>query len=141
MAELDPLIRVRKHDVEQKQKMLAELFRNAEALKDRRDTLETQLAIESEKIKDLDIEMVGFFAPYADSVHTQIEGIDEDRKKLEVCINMAQDDMRGAYAELKKIEIISERRRVEALAELDKKESDELDEIAINMFIRKNEDD
>lgn len=140
MAELDPLIRVRKHEIEQKQKVLAELFRNAEALKDQRDRLETQLAIESEKTKDMDAEMIGFFAPYAESVRTKIEEIDDDRKKLEVCINMAQDDMREAFADLKKVEIINDRRKEDALAEIDKKESNELDEIAIDAHRRRQDD-
>ncbi len=136
MADLAPLIRVRKHEIEQKQKTLAEFYRQAEALKDQRDKLETQLAIEAEKTKDMPKEMLGFFEPYAVSVRAQVEEIDEDRKKLEACIKMAQDDMRDAFAELKKIEIIDERRAEEALAELDKKDADELDETAIDGFRR-----
>ena len=141
MAKLDPLIRVRKHAIEQKQKFLATLYAKAEELKDQRDTLETQLAIESEKAKDLGAEMMGYFGAYADSVHVQIEEIDGFREHMEGRIQMAQDDMRQAFTELKKVEIIDDRRRAEALAELDKKEADELDEIAINMFQRNNGDD
>ncbi len=139
MADLAPLIRVRKHEVEQKQKTLAEFYRQAGALKDKRDSLETQLAIEAEKTKDMPEEMLGFFEPYALSVRAQIEEIDEDRKKLEELITMAQDDIRDAYAKLKKIEIIDERRAEEELAKLDKKESDDLDEIAIDGFRRGEE--
>ena len=49
MAKLDSLVRVRKHNVEQQQKALAVLYQRSEALKAERDSLETQLAIESEK--------------------------------------------------------------------------------------------
>ena len=139
MADLKPLIRVRKHDIEQKQKTLAELYRQAEELKKRRDTLEVQLAIEREKTSDMDAEMLKFFGPYSESVKTQIEGIDDDRDKLEQLITMAQEDMRAAFAELKKVEIIAERRAADELAELDKKDADELDEIAIDGF-RRSED-
>ncbi len=139
MADLAPLIRVRKHDIEQKQKTLAELYRQAEALKDQRDALETQLAIEAEKTKDMGEEMLGFFEPYAISTRAQVEKIDGDRQKMESIIKMAQNDMRDAFAELKKIEIIDERRAEEALAALDKKDADELDEIAIDAF-RRDED-
>lgn len=141
MAKLDPLIRVRKHTIEQKQKFLATLYEKEEELKNKRDTLETQLAIETEKAKDLDAGMMGYFGAYADSVHTQVEEIDGFREHMEGRITMAQDDMRDAFAELKKVEIIDDRRKAEALAKLDKKEADELDETAINMFRRKDEDD
>lgn len=140
MAKLDPLIRVRKHAIEQKQKFLASLYAKAEELKDQRDTLETQLAIEAEKTKDLGAEMMGYFGAYADSVHVQIKEIDQVREHLEGRIKMAQDDMRDAFAELKKVEIIDDRRRAEALTELDKKAAEELDEIAINMFRRGDEE-
>lgn len=141
MAKLDPLIRVRKHAIEQKQKFLASLYALDEELKNQRDTLETQLAIESEKAKDLGAGMMGYFGAYADSVHAQIEETEQSRERLEGRIKMAQDDMREAFTELKKVEIIDDRRRAEVLAELDKKEAAELDEIAINMFKRNSEDD
>ncbi len=139
MAELNSLIRVRKHAIEQKQKMLAELYRHAEELKNRRDTLETQLAIESEKTKDMDTELLSFFEPYARNVRHSIEGIDNARDEMEIRIKSAQDDMRDAFAELKKIEIIDERRKAEAIAELNKKDSAALDEIAIDRFMRKGD--
>lgn len=136
MADLKPLIRVRKHDIEQKQKTLAELYRQAEELKKQRDSIEIQLAIEQEKTKDMDAEMLNFFGPYAALAKTQIEAVDDNRDKLEQLIVMAQEDMRKAFAELKKVEIIAERRDAEGQAELDKKDADELDEIAIDGFRR-----
>lgn len=141
MAKLDPLIRVRKHTIEQKQKFLASLYVKAEELKQQQDTLETQLAIETEKAKDLGAEMMGYFGAYADSVNIQLEELDVVRKHMEDRIKMAQEDVRNAFADLKKIEIINDRRQSEALADMDKKESEELDEIAINMFRRNNDND
>lgn len=141
MAKLDPLIRVRKHTIEQKQKFLASLYVKAEELKQQQDTLETQLAIETEKTKDLGAEMMGYFGAYADSVNIQLEELDVVRKHMEDRIKMAQEDVRNAFADLKKIEIINDRRQSEALADMDKKESEELDEIAINMFRRNNDND
>ena len=139
MSDLTSLIRVRKHAIEQKQKFLAELYRQAEEFKNQRDTLETQLAIEMEKTKDMDATLLGFFGPYTEAVTLRIEDIDEDRKKLDKRITRAQDDIRYAFAELKKIEIIDDRRAAEELAELAKKEADILDEIAIDQFQRQQE--
>lgn len=141
MAKLDPLIRVRKHAIEQKQKFLASLYDKAEEIKQQQDTLKTQLAIETEKSKDLGAEMMGYYGAYADSVNIQLEELGVVMEHMEGRIKMAQDDMRDAFTELKKIEIIDDRRKAEALVELDKKEAAEMDEIAINMFHRNNEED
>ncbi len=139
MAELLPLIRVRRHAIEQKQKFLAQLYRQAEEMKEQRDTLETQLAIEAEKTKEMGAEMMEFFVPYANSVRGRIEEIDEERERHEERIKRAQDDMREAFSELKKIEIIDDRRAAEELAELEKKEAELLDEVAIENFRRNTE--
>ncbi|MBI1300162.1 MAG: hypothetical protein GC137_00750 [Alphaproteobacteria bacterium] len=141
MSELLPLIRVRKHAIEQKQKFLAELYRQAEELQHQRDTLETQLAIETEKTRHMEAEMLRFFEPYARSVKIRIEDIDADRETLEQRIARAQDEMREAFAELKKIEIIDDRRAEEELAELEKREAEILDEIAIDQFQRQQKGD
>jgi len=54
---------------------------------------------------------------------------------------MIQQDMSQAFNALKKIEITQERREDEELAALNKKESAELDDIAIEGFRRKQEED
>lgn len=139
MTDLDPLLRVRRHEIEQKQKALAALYAEAEKLKNERDSLEAQLVIEAEKTKELSADMVGFFQPYAKHVNLLVEEIDLMREKLEHKIMNAQDEMRDAFADMKKIEIIDERRKEEILADIDKKEAELLDEIAIDAFRRKGE--
>ncbi len=140
MAELESLIKVRRHDIEQKQKALAALYKQSQDLKDMRDEIETQLAIETEKSKEMGAEMLSYFGPYAKASRKKIEHIDYQRQQLENHIRMAQDAMRDAFAEMKKIEIIDERRKEEELAALEKKLSAELDEIAINGFRRNTEE-
>ena len=141
MADLESLIRVRKYEVDEKQKLLAALYKQADDLKDQRDVLETQLAIEGEKAQGMDAEFLRYFLPYSENVKRRIEEIDLVREQMETKIEFAQDDMREAFTELKKVGIIDDRRKAEALAELGKKEAAELDEIANNMFKRNNEDD
>ena len=139
MAKLDSLVRVRKHNVEQQQKALAELYRRAEDLKAERDSLEAQLAIESEKARNLPPDMLGYYGAYAKKTHKEIDDIDNKRTKLEKQIEMAQERLRDAYAEQKKVEIISQRRKDAERAKQEAKESKELDEIAIDGFRRKTE--
>lgn len=137
MADLNPLIRVRKHIVEQKQKFLAELYRQAEELESQKETMLAQLEEEQEKVKDMEVEMLSYFGPYTDAVHDRVEEIDEARATLEKRIELAREDMREAFAELKKVEITQERREEEEEKELNKKESNELDEAGLDSFRRR----
>lgn len=140
MSEFESLIRVRRHEIEQKQKALAVLYKQAEDLKNKRDELETQRAIEAEKTKDSPPEMIGFFQPYADRVTAEIEEIDLKREGLKHKIRFAQDEMRDAFAEMKKIEIVDKRHKAEFLSEIERKEAMLMDEVAINAFYRKNKE-
>lgn len=135
MAELESLIRVRKHQVEEKQKILAALYKQAEDLQEERDNLIAQRALESEKAKETDALLQGYFAKYSAQVDLKLEGIDQKSEQLEKKITIAQNDVRIAFGDMKKIEIIDERRKAEHLAEIEKKEMDFLDEAALNGFL------
>lgn len=140
MADLNPLIRVRKHAVEQKQKFLAELYRQAEELANQKATLERQMREEQERVRDMGVEMLSYFGTYAEAVKERIKDIEDAISKLEVRIEAAREDMRSAFAELKKIEITQERREDEEEAAIEKKSAAELDEIAIEGYRRKQEE-
>ena len=139
MADLHSLIRVRKHAVEQKQKFLAELYRQSEELTAQKQRFLDQLAEEKERIKKSDsVEMLRFFNSYAKSVKTRVKDIDQSIKNLEKHIEAAREEMREAFAEFKKIEITQARREDEEDAAANKKESQDLDEMAIEGFRRKS---
>lgn len=141
MADLNPLIRVRKHVVEQKQKFLAELYRQAEELENQKETLLTQLAEEQEKVRDMGVEMLSYFGPYTEAVKERVEEINQARETLEKRIIFAQEDMRQAFADLKKIEITQERRDEEESSELSRKESAAMDEVGMELYRRRLQDE
>lgn len=138
--DLSSLIRVRKHAVEQKQKVVAELYRQAELLQNEKTALLGRLEEEQGKASEMGVEMLSYFGPYAEAVQERVEEIDKKAVTLEARIQIAQDDMRGAFAELKKVEITQESREKAEIKAQNKKESDELDEIAIEAFRRGQED-
>lgn len=141
MADLNPLIRLRKYRVEEKQKALAELFRQTELLEARKRILlgdmerEQAIAENSSNVED----MVAF-AAYAARVYAGIEKLDIQIARLEPRILKAQDEMREAFSEQKKAEIIQEQRDKEEEAARAKKENTNLDEIGVEVFRRKRED-
>ena len=140
MAKLDGLIRVRKHALDQKQKFVAELYRQAEELENQKVTLLTTLEEEREKVDEMGVEMLSYFGPYSKAVKERVQDIDEAASTLETRIEIAREDMREAFAELKKIEITKQNRDDAEEKAVNKKESDELDEIAIEGFRRKVEE-
>ena len=139
MADLNPLIRVRKYAVEQKQKFLSELYRQAEELESQKQTLLQQRAEEEEKLQEMDIEMRAYFIPYAEAVKERVKDIDDSIALLDKRIEIAREDMRLAFAELKKVEITQEAREEEAEALLNKKEDNEIDEVALQIFRKQQE--
>ncbi len=140
MADLNGLIKLRRHGIDERQKALGVLLRQAETLElkkqELRDTLEQERKIAEESATK---DYAAYFGAYADGVQKTIGRIDADLKKIEVRIQIAQDDIRNAFAELKKIEIVQQEREKEDKKKQDAKESAELDEIAIDGFIRREE--
>jgi flagellar export protein FliJ len=140
VADLNPLIRVRKHALEQKQKFLAELYRQAEELAGQKSTLERQMQEERKLLKEMDsVDLLSYFGAYADAVKGRITDIEDAMQKLNARIEVAREDMRESFANLKKIEITQENREEAEERELNKKESAVLNEIGIDGFRRKKE--
>ncbi len=140
MTDLTSLIRVRKHAVEEKQKIVAELYQRAEALENEKTDILGKLAEEESKAHKMGVEMLSYLGPYARAVEDRVKEIDAATKTLESRIEVAQDDMRLAFSELKKVEITQEKRMAEEVKTLNKKEADTLDEIAIDIFRRNQEE-
>lgn len=136
MADLESLIRVRKHTVEQKQKVLAELYRQFEELEGQKLALLETMEDERRKLDDMGIEALGYFGHYSKTVLERSEEIDEALGKLQKRIDVARDDMSAAFSELKKIEITDERRKDAEEKEAKRKESALLDDIAIEGYMR-----
>lgn len=140
MADLDPLIRLRRYTVDEKQKFLSALYREAENLINKRNELAAQLEREKELAKaEGSPDSISFFGRYAENVRKKLGKFDEHIKKMENRIEGAQEDMRAAFAELKKVEIIKRKRQEREQEKQDHKESQALDEIAIEGFRRREE--
>lgn len=139
MANLKPLIRLRKYRVEEKQKVLAEIFRQLELLEGRKRVLFADMEREEQLAEESDsIDAMFAFVAYAARVHTEIEKLNMLIEKMEPRILKAQDEMREAFAEQKKAELIQEQREADEKKEIARKENTNLDEIGVELF-RRNE--
>lgn len=140
MADLEALIRLRRHEVEEKQKVLAEIFREVEELETRRKDLLERLTKERIAMeKDENLETRAYYGRFEGVIRSDVERIDQMLAQLEVRVQIAQEEVRTAFADMKRVEIVHERRQKEEAAEIQNKEATELDEIGIEGYRRKEE--
>lgn len=141
MADLDPLIRYRKYGVDEKRRFLARLYEEAEKLEAAKQEAEDNIEKERRLAEELgSAEALSALGRYTEAMRRKIKKIDESIAKMENRIAAAQEDMRNAFAEMKKVEITQRGRKERAQNEERQKEDNELDEIAIENYRRRNED-
>lgn len=138
MADLDPLIRLRKHAVDEKQRAVAQLYREAENLEKQKKVVEDQMAHEKKLAEEMGRpEAISFYTRYAEGARKKIAALQMSIKKMESRIEAAQEDMRAAFAEMKKVQITQTRREKREEKARQKKEDELLDEVALDQYRRK----
>lgn len=140
MADLEALIRLRRHTVEEKQKVLADIYRQVEKLEEEKQGLFDRLDKERKAMEeDLNLETRDFYGRFKGVIESGVERIDGELRDLEARLNIAQEEVRAAFADMKRVEIVHKRRQAEEKTEIRVKENNELDEIGIEGFRRKEE--
>lgn len=140
MADLKALIRLRRHTVEEKQKVLADIYRQVEKLESEKEKLQGKLALERKAMEEnLNLETRDYYGRFKSVVDSGIDKLNIQIKEFEARLNLAQEEVRAAFADMKRVEIVHKRRLAEAQAEIDAKENNELDAIGIEGFRRKEE--
>lgn len=138
MADLKPLIRYRKFALEEQQRFLARLYQEVERLMQRKDSMLGQVKREKNLTgEETDPQMIVAFLGYVERMQAQIALIDGEIRRVEARIEVAIDEMRDAFAELKKVEITNQRRLAERKAMLQKKEDALFAEIAEQNYLRR----
>ncbi len=140
MADLKPLIRLRRHSVEEKQKTIAALYRDIEALEDKREELRQRLEDERKIFEQqTEMDMRPYFGVFQEGIQKNVEAINGQISKLEARLRILQEDLREAFADMKRVEIVQRNREKKEAKKQAKKETTELDEIGIEGFRRKEE--
>lgn len=140
MADLEGLIRLRKHAVDEKQKILSQLYRDAENLERQRQSIIERMEKEKEAAAAMDApDMAGNLLRYLEGARKKIKIYDEAIRKIELRIGLAQEEIRAAFAEQKKIEIARDNRQERARAATKRKDDAAMDDIAIDNFRRKDD--
>lgn len=140
MADLDPLIRYRKHGVDERRRALARLYEELDTLTHSKEVQEQQLEEETELAKEQGtVEALKALDLFRKASKSRIAALAEAIEKMEVRIAAAQEDMREAFSDMKKVEITQRERKKREVKEFNKKESRELDDIGIEQHRRHEE--
>jgi len=123
----ESLIRLARFRVESLQKQMAELDRARAGLHRRSEELEARIAKEQE-IAGSDPALGADYGAYAKSVIERRENLQRSLSEVDGQAENLREDLRTAFEELKKYELIEERRLAKEKAEAAKAERDELDE-------------
>lgn len=138
MADLDPLIRYRKHGVDEKRRFLSQLYREMEQLELQKKVIQNQMEQEIALAAEMGTpEAQAYLGLYLEGARRKIKALNVSLSKMEARIAAAQEDIRAAFAELKKIEIIQRNREEEEAAAIKRKEEQTLDDIAIEGYRRR----
>ncbi|MDD9901820.1 MAG: flagellar FliJ family protein [Alphaproteobacteria bacterium] len=139
MADLSALIRLHKHELDEKRRALGELYGEMAVLE--RELRDLETAFEREKDSMAAEGGVYFtFAGYVEKVRARKEEIAKEEEALEERIEAARDDMMETFAELKKFEKAQEARERAEQEKRAMKEAQALDEIGLENYRRKEEE-
>lgn len=139
MAKLHSLIRYSRHTLDEKRRVLAELTEQLEQLKAHRQKMLDELEHEK-NLAAVDIECARNFPQYLKKVMSMVADFDnwiaEKAREVQAATHVVQE----AYLEVKKLEITQERRDQQEADRIKKIEGDTLDEIGLQSFRRKQEE-
>jgi len=125
----EPLIRLARFKVEELQKQMAELDRSKAALLNQIERLEASVP-EEQAVATQSRDGYLAYGSYAQAVIKRKENIRSSLDEVEVQADALRERLGDAFQELKKYEVLEERRLARVEKALRAAEQDELDEIA-----------
>jgi flagellar export protein FliJ len=138
-SDLTVLIRLHKHELDEKRLALGEFYFALTQVERERRELEHSFAREKEVV-DTTGDIHFTFPKYVEKVRRQRGKLDAREALLEKQIEAAKDSLMETFSELKKYEMTQEERHRLAEEERSIKESKELDEIGLEAFRRKDDE-
>ena len=137
MAKLDSLIRFHKHELEEHQKQLSELNSLATKIEYYIEQIEQQMELEMEaSTKD---------PLLASTLPNYLKKCKDKKAELKLSLNFVEEKIiettaiiRDKFAELKKYELVDQKRKDEEALKKQKFENQELDEIGLDSHRRKH---
>lgn len=138
MKSLKTLIRIRKWELDEKRRALKIIQDKEAEIELKQAILEAEL--EAERTANIEEAAASFnFAAYANAAAKQQKNLTQKLKALEPKLAAAMEEIRTAFEELKKIEKTEENRKALEAEEQAKKEAEQMNEIALTQFRRRED--
>ena len=135
-GDLSVLIRLHKHELDEKQKELKELYDRLERLEEQQQKLLDAMEREKRAVEDRGDDIHFTYAGFRRKAEQERDALADDIKKLEKKIFTVRDEMLDIFGEMKRYNIAHDLRlRLEA-DERRLAETKSLDEIALETFRR-----
>lgn len=140
MANLQPLIRFRSWQVDEKRRVLAALYEEAVKIEQQKASILAIIERETKAAKESgSFDALRMLGTYVKGAKGRIAGLDDAARRLDTRITIAQDDLRDQFTEMKKIEILHKRRLEEEREKNAKREADVMNEIGLTLYSRGGE--
>lgn len=138
MADLSVLIRLHKHELDEKRRALGALYEAMSALERQKRDMDRTLQEEKERLSQAG--EAGFtFAAYAAAMRKKREEVERREAELERQIEAAKESLMETFSELKKYEMTQEERLRLEEEERAFREARTMDEIGLEGFRRRGE--
>lgn len=138
MRPFDTLIRLSEQQLDDKRKALAQLESSLEVARAGRAALDTELAAE-QKAAAGSVEGGFTYGAYAQAMIARRKAADQLVVDTETAVEAAREQVRAAFAELKRYQITHDARLAKLAAEQARKDQAVLDETAQNLARRKDD--
>jgi len=135
--ELHTLIRLRKWDVDERQRALAVLLQQEEGVVERQAALEAEILHELAFAGNLPADQRGTLAGYLKRCENFRAALDSALQEIRQRIAAAQEQLGEAYRRLKTFEVTQDQRDLTEAKEEVRLETIELNEIGLNLHRRK----
>lgn len=136
MAGLKSLIRLRKHELDEKRRAVGQLIARLDSLKREEQRALDELEAEK-KLAAEGGQALAAFPNYNKRIQERLRLLREEQVKVAAAIERAQADLQDAFKEFKTFEITEENRAKRAAAAEKKAEDQQMDEIGLEGHRRK----
>lgn len=136
MRPFDTLIRLSEQSLDEKRKLLSQLELELDRARSVRVALDEELAIEQQTAKQSP-EAGRLYGAYAQAMIARRQRADQLLADAEAAVDAAREEVRTAFAELKRYQITHDARLAALAAEQARKDQAVLDETAQNLARRK----
>jgi len=141
MADYKALIRIRRWELDEQRRQLGELNDALNTILNEKLRLLDELHREQKAVTEADFLAASAIGNFTDRILKQQRQLEQARRSIEQQIEEKTEEVRQAFQELKKFELAQEEIEAQEAAEQNRRETIELDDIAVDSHSRRQRED